>query len=101
MIIDSLGPIRGGGANFAEPGDSGAVIVNEHARLSALLFSDSDTGFYVACHIHPVMDVLALRWSPRRTLLARPAAPRPWKWRFHSMKASTTFHAPMALREQD
>ena len=60
MIIDDLGPNCGGGAHFAEEGDSGAVIVNEQRQIIGLLFAASDTGFYAACHIHPVMDLLGI-----------------------------------------
>ena len=60
MIIDDLGPNCGGGAHFAEEGDSGAVILNAQRQIIGLLFADADTGFYVACHIHPVVDLLRI-----------------------------------------
>jgi hypothetical protein len=60
MIIDDLGPNCGGGAHFADSGDSGAVILNAQRQIIGLLFSDSDTGFFAACHIHPVLDLLGI-----------------------------------------
>lgn len=61
IIIDDLGPNCGGGAHFAEGGDSGAVIINAQRQIIGLLFAAADTGaFYAACHIHPVMDLLGI-----------------------------------------
>ena len=60
FIIDDMGPNCGAGTHFAEPGDSGAVIINAQRQIIGLLFADSDVGFFVACHIHPVIDLLGI-----------------------------------------
>ncbi|HSM84582.1 MAG TPA: hypothetical protein VLT16_00465 [Candidatus Limnocylindrales bacterium] len=60
IIIDELGPNCGGGTVFAGEGDSGSVIVNAQRQIIGLLFADTDLGFYVACHIHPVIDLLGI-----------------------------------------
>jgi hypothetical protein len=60
IIIDDLGPNCGAGTHFAESGDSGAVIINAQRQIIGLLFADADLGFYVACHIHPVIDLLGI-----------------------------------------
>jgi hypothetical protein len=60
IVIDDLGPNCGGGTKFAEHGDSGSVIINAQRQIIGLLFAASDTGFYAACHIHPVMDLLGI-----------------------------------------
>lgn len=60
IIIDDLGPNCGGGTVFADEGDSGSVIINAQRQIIGLLFASTDSGFYVACHIHPVVDLLGI-----------------------------------------
>jgi hypothetical protein len=60
ILIDDLGPNCGAGTIFADAGDSGAVIVNAQRQIIGLLFAATDSGLYVACHIHPVTDLLAI-----------------------------------------
>jgi len=73
-IVDALAPvtcsgaadrlrnlvIRSAGGQFVEPGDSGALIVNDRDEAVGLLWGRSDTDPQVAyaCHIHPLLDRL-------------------------------------------
>ncbi len=50
---------------FADHGDSGSIVVNEHDEVIGLLFSTPDVantspyfGFSIVCLIHPVLDYL-------------------------------------------
>jgi hypothetical protein len=52
--------IRSAGGPFVEPGDSGALIVNDRDEAVGLLWgrSDTDPQIAYACHIHPLLDRL-------------------------------------------
>jgi hypothetical protein len=59
--------IRGVGGCFAEPGDSGALIVNDHDDAVGLLWGhdDNDPEIAYGCHIHPVLDRLGVTMLTR------------------------------------
>ncbi len=52
--------IRGASGKFVEPGDSGALVLNERDQAIGLVWgrSDTDANVAYACHIHPVLDRL-------------------------------------------
>lgn len=54
--------IRGRGARFAEPGDSGALIVSDRDEAVGMLWGrdDDDPDIAYGCHIHPVLDRLGV-----------------------------------------
>lgn len=62
--------IRGIGGRFAEPGDSGALIVNDHDEAVGLLWGrdDNDPDIAYGCHIHPVLDRLGVTMLTRGML---------------------------------
>lgn len=51
-----------------EPGDSGALVVNDRREAVAMLWgrSDSDPRTAYACHIHPVLDRLGVTMITQR-----------------------------------
>jgi hypothetical protein len=59
--------IRGIGGRFAEPGDSGALIVNDRDEAVGLLWGcdDNDVDIVYGCHIHPVLDRLGVAMLTR------------------------------------
>lgn len=60
--IDAAAPDCDGIDRFAAEGDSGSAVINAQNQLVGLLFavSASDASRAFACHIHPVMDRLAI-----------------------------------------
>jgi hypothetical protein len=52
----------GGALRFADDGDSGSALVNAQGKLIGLLFGGNiaDATLGHACHIHPVLDALAV-----------------------------------------
>jgi len=52
--------IRGADGPFVEPGDSGALLLNDRDQAIGLVWGrcDSDANIAYACHIHPVLDRL-------------------------------------------
>jgi hypothetical protein len=54
--------IRGIGRPFAEPGDSGALVVNGHDEAIGMVWgtSERDPAVAYASHIHPVLDRLGV-----------------------------------------
>lgn len=59
--------IRSASGRFVEPGDSGALLVDDRDRAVGLLWgrSDQDPALAYACHIHPVLDCLQLTLMTR------------------------------------
>lgn len=54
--------IRGTDGSFVSPGDSGALVLNEHEQAIGMVWgrSDRDPNIAYACHIHPVLDRLGV-----------------------------------------
>jgi hypothetical protein len=54
--------IRGTDGAFVWPGDSGALVLNEHDQAIGMVWgrSDHDPNLAYACHIHPVLDRLGV-----------------------------------------
>lgn len=54
--------IRGTDGSFVSPGDSGALVLNEHDQAIGMVWgrSDHDPNIAYACHIHPVLDRLGV-----------------------------------------
>jgi len=54
--------IRGAEGPFVMPGDSGALVLNEHDEAIGLVWgrNDVDPAIAYACHIHPVLDRLGV-----------------------------------------
>jgi hypothetical protein len=54
--------IRGTDGSFVSPGDSGAMVLNEHDQAIGMVWgrSDHDPNIAYACHIHPVLDRLGV-----------------------------------------
>src|SRR5262245_49733557 len=52
--------IRGVGDSFVEPGDSGALVLNDRDEAVGIVWgrNDRDPRVAYACHIHPVLDRL-------------------------------------------
>jgi hypothetical protein len=52
--------VRGDSGSFLEPGDSGALLLNERDEAIGLLWGrgEEDADAAYACHIHPVLDRL-------------------------------------------
>jgi hypothetical protein len=59
--------IRGIGGPFAEPGDSGALVVNDRYEAIGMVWgtSDRDPAIAYASHIHPVLDRLGVTMLTR------------------------------------
>jgi hypothetical protein len=60
--------IRGIDRPFAEPGDSGALVVNERYEAIGMVWgtSERDPAIAYASHIHPVLDRLGVTMLTRR-----------------------------------
>jgi hypothetical protein len=54
--------IRGTDGSFVSPGDSGALVLNEHDQAIGMVWgrSDHDPNIAYACHIHPVLNRLGV-----------------------------------------
>jgi len=54
--------IRGTDGSFVSPGDSGALVLNDHDQAIGMVWgrSDHDSNVAYACHIHPVLDRLGV-----------------------------------------
>jgi len=54
--------VRGTDGSFVSPGDSGALVLNEHDQAIGMVWgrSDHDPNIAYACHIHPVLDRLGV-----------------------------------------
>jgi len=54
--------IRGTDGFFVSPGDSGAMVLDEHDQAIGMVWgrSDHDPNIAYACHIHPVLDRLGV-----------------------------------------
>jgi hypothetical protein len=73
-VVDVLAPVRAAGVadrprniairgvdgRFVEPGDSGAVVVNDRNQAIGLVWgrNDADPAVAYACHIHPLLHAL-------------------------------------------
>jgi hypothetical protein len=49
---------------FSTTGDSGAVVLDEHANIIGLLWGASPSGYSLACPIGPVLETLAVTVEP-------------------------------------
>jgi hypothetical protein len=53
-----------GGERFSTAGDSGAVVLDEDARVVGLLWAGSPSGYSLACPMGPVLETLAVHVEP-------------------------------------
>ena len=53
-----------GGERFSTAGNSGAVVLDEEARVVGLLWAASPSGYSLACPINPVLETLAVQVEP-------------------------------------
>lgn len=63
ILVENTGPNCTGSANFAEPSDSGAVVLNQDRKVIGLLFggtNDVSPTLGFVSHIHPVLDRLRM-----------------------------------------
>lgn len=64
--VSAAGLPTGTDVNFCTPGDSGAVIFDEHQRAVGLLWGANANGEGIACPLRPIVEALADGSEPAR-----------------------------------